>query len=265
MTNKRRVTLSTIALAAALVRAANTAAPQSPKLAETPTAILHAQISRTLVVEALRTIPADATSGRPPGIAVVVRNVGDRTIVAAGIRTELRFVDDYVDRGGVSSDGVEFRTLPQSKPLIIEPDGLYTFPDQAWPSGRSERDVVSVKAEPTFVIFEDDTALGDEGEIRYHFKARENNHHAWPVIDAIFADAVARNPNPRQALVAAEADIAAIADDVVRNSAAFRWAQLMLSTNLKFTRPDDTPLLNSMLDEINVRRLANEQHYQRRK
>ena len=39
----------------------------------------------------------------------------------------------------------------------------------------------------------------------------------------------------------------------------------MLSMNLKFSRPDDTPLLKSMLDEIHARRLANEQHYLHRK
>jgi len=218
-----------------------------------------------LVVEATRILPADAARAGIPNFEIVVRNIGDRTIVAAGIRTELRFGDDYVHRGGVSSDGGESRDLPQKKPLIIAPDGRYTFQNQSWPGGRRASDMVSAKAEPTFVIFDDDTALGNESDIRHYFKAREDNHRAWPVIDGIFADAVARNPNPHEALVAAQTGIEAITDDVIKGSNAFRWAQSMLSMNLKFSRPDDTPLLNSMLDEIHVRRLANEQHYRRRK
>jgi hypothetical protein len=87
----------------------------------------------------------------------------------------------------------------------------------------------------------------------------------WPLIDRIFADAVARNPNPHEVLVAARTAVEPITDEIVRNSEAWRWVQSMLSMNLRFTRPDDAPLLNSMLDEIHTRRLANEQHYLRRK
>ena len=127
--------------------------------------------------------------------------------------------------------------------------------------------MVSANAEPTFVIFDDDTALGDKRTIRQYFTAREENHRAWPVIDRIFADALARNANAHDVLVAAQTAIEAITDDAIKNSGAFRWAQSMLSTNLKFTRPDDTPLLNRMLDEIHARRLAiaNEAHHVRRK
>jgi hypothetical protein len=39
---------------------------------------------------------------------------------------------------------------------------------------------------------------------------------------------------------------------------------MMLSSNLKFSRRDDTPLVNSMLDQTRVRRAANDQHHNRR-
>jgi uncharacterized protein (TIGR03435 family) len=218
-----------------------------------------------LVVEATRIIPPSPATGHIPDLEVTVRNVGDRTIVAGGISTELRFTDDYVNRGGLSADGVEYVNLPQKKPLIIPPDGRYIFHMLSWQGGRSERDLVAAKAEPTFVVFDDDTALGDEREIRQCFTAREENHRAWPVIDRIFADAVARNANAHDVLVAAQTAIGAITDDAIKNTGAFRWAQLILSSNLRFTRPDNTPLLNLMLDEIHARRLANEAHYVRRK
>jgi uncharacterized protein (TIGR03435 family) len=218
-----------------------------------------------LLVESTRIIPADAGRGGFPYLEVTVRNVGDRTIVAAGVSTELRFTDGFVNRGGTSTDGAEYINLPRKKPLIVPPDGLYTFEPHSWPTGRSERDVVSAKAEPSFVIFDNDTAIGAEKDIRFYFKVREDNHRAWPVVDRIFAEAVARNPNPHEVLVAAQTAIEAVTDDVVRSSQAWRWAQSMLSMNLRFIRPDDAPLLNSMLDEIHTRRLANEQHYLRRK
>lgn len=115
-----------------------------------------------LVVEAKRVLPADPAKGGVPRFEVVVHNVSERTIVAAGIRTELKFADGFVYRSGQSADGVEFVSLPQRRPLVIAPDGRYTFWTVSWPSKRSEKDVVAITAVPTFVIFDDDTAIGDE-------------------------------------------------------------------------------------------------------
>ena len=182
---------------------------------------------------------------------------------------EVTFADGYVWRGGASSDGVEYLNLSsqlsRGRASIIAPGASYTFDTLSWSSGRSDRDIASVGAAPTFVIFDDDRGLGDEREIRRNFKNRADNYRAWRVIDRIFADAVAHHPNPHDVLVAAQTALESMTDDTIKRSQAFLWIHLLLSSNLKFTRPDDTPLLNSTLETIHVRRATNEAHYVRRK
>jgi len=120
-----------------------------------------------------------------------------------------------------------------------------------------------VTARTTFVIFDDDTALGDERNITSHFERRAANQRAWPVIENVLADAMARTADPRQVLIDADTALEAVTDESTRQSDAYTRIRHDLG-NLRFTR-DPAALLKRLVDEIRLRREAADAHFQRRR
>ena len=147
--------------------------------------------------------------------------------------------------------------------MVLAPDGRLTINAGSLSNRRPAKDVRSVTARATFVIFDDDTALGNERDIKFFFGKRAANQRAWPVIDKVFADAIARTPDPREALVAADQGLESITDDSVRQSYAYTGIRHNLATNLRLTR-DPAALLQRLVAEIRLRREAADAHFQRR-
>ncbi len=154
-----------------------------------------------LVVERAEVLSSDPVTARSDRISVSVHNTTDKTIVAWGVRTQVTFADGKTNGGGVSTDGFESRGLERRDSRVIPPDGRYTIARSSFPTNRTAEDVRAVTARATFVIFDDDTALGDERSISFHFTKRADNQRAWPVIERVFAEAMARTADPREALL----------------------------------------------------------------
>ena len=122
-----------------------------------------------LVVDEATVLPGAPGEPVTDRVSVTVRNPGTRTIVAWGVRGQVEFADGKTRPIGLSTDGA-IVTLNQRGSSVLPPDGRYTITADAAsrPTARRE-DVRAVTARATFVIFDDDTALGDERSIGFHF------------------------------------------------------------------------------------------------
>jgi uncharacterized protein (TIGR03435 family) len=219
-----------------------------------------------LVVERAEVLPSDAVTRGSDRISVSVHNTTDKTIVAWGVRTQVTFADGKTNSGGLSSDGYESRGLERRDSHVIPADGRHTIALSGFPSNRTAEDVRTVTARTTFVIFDDDTALGDERIIGFHFAKRAENQRAWPIIEKVFADALARTSDPHEALIAAAEGLDAITDEEIRRANAYTGTRHNLTNNLRITRPTRAAaaLLTRLVDETRLRRAAADAHYQRR-
>jgi uncharacterized protein (TIGR03435 family) len=216
-----------------------------------------------LVVERAEVLPIDPLTRLTDRISVSVHNAGDKTIVAWGVRTHVTYADGKTSIGGNMVDGVESRALAQRDSMVLAPDGRLTINAGSLSNRRPAKDVRTVTARATFVIFDDDTALGNERDIKFFFAKRAANQRAWPVIEKVFADAIARTPDPREALVAADQGLESITDDSIRQSYAYTGIRHNFATNLRLTR-DPAALLQRLVAEIRLRREAADAHFQRR-
>ena len=131
------------------------------------------------------------------------------------------------------------------------------------PSRAGSNDVpVSIGARVTAVIFEDDTALGDEKEIEWLFARRALNHRTWPRVEKIVAAAIAEGGEARAVLDRIASALTAITEEEFQWTDA-RAAGNALSMNLKFHR-DPAALLRHFLADMRQKRAATEAHWQRR-
>ena len=146
----------------------------------------------------------------------------------------------------------------------MPPRGRHTITFGGLPNRRPATDVRAVAARAEFVIFDDDTALGDENTIIRYFKQRAENQRAWPMIDKAFTDAMARSVDPREAILDADTTLEAITDEGIRTTDAYTSIRRFLMVNLRNTR-DPAALLKNVVDEIRIRRAAADAHYQRRR
>jgi hypothetical protein len=192
---------------------------------------------------------------------VTVRNTSPRAIHAWGVAILIEFPNERLKRGGASSDSYMMAERPETH--VVPPGETRTVDVQSWPAGRSADEAAGLSAVPTFAIFDDDTSVGDEGEIDFYFTHRARNQRAWPAIEKVFADAAAAGGDARATLVAAQQGLTTITDGSIRESHAFQWVDRMLSMNMKFVT-DHAALLKTLTDGIRERRDATAQHYRRR-
>ena len=207
-----------------------------------------------------------AEAGRPGGSAeamVTARNTGKVTIIAWGVAGDVRYSNGETRRIGVSTDTYEALPVPETPPLPpdrskrIPPGGIAVL-STSFPALLPEASATGAAALPTFAVFEDDTAVGDEREIDRVFERRRLNLRVWRIADETFAAALARGLNNDQAfaeIMKALQD----AGDEVRNS----MAASILSRTLGRSR---TPQAYEHLRaEIVRRRAAAERHSERKR
>ena len=217
-----------------------------------------------LVVERAEIAPGGPSAQGPDQISVSVHNAGDKTIVAWGVRSQITFVNGKTSGGGASSDGVEYRGLERRGSWVLPPGGRHTITFGGLPNRRAATDVRTVAARPAFVIFDDDTALGDENTIIRYFRRRAENQRAWPAIEKAFTDAMAQSSDSRQRLIDARTNLEAIVDAELQASEAYTSIHRDLTVNSRIV-PDGEALLTRLVDEIRIRRQAADAHYQRRR
>jgi hypothetical protein len=147
--------------------------------------LAHAQAASLPLVVTRMSIatckPDPAAEGFPH---VEVRNTGQRAILAWAVKFQLTYPDGRVAPGGVGVDTAS--SLSEQPPGAIAPGataanncgGLVVPADTAISAG-------SV----AYVIFDDDTALGDEGEIARVFERRRTRQMFWQRMQAILDEA----------------------------------------------------------------------------
>ena len=236
-----------ILVAGALAQVPSSTPPPSP---------LQLVVERTELADPFR-------AGEPPrGLNVTLFNLGPKVVHGWSVQTMATFADGHTSYGGAGSDGHAYPVREDGRggPIVVGGRRLFH-------SGYSTRvgtaDVpVSIGARVTAVIFEDDTAVGDEREIEFLFARRAANQRTWPRIETIVAAAMAEGAEPRAVLERIASALAAITDKEFQTTDA-RAAGSTLSMNLKITK-DPAALLKQFLADIQQKRAATEAHWQRR-
>jgi hypothetical protein len=164
--------------------------------------------------------------------------------------------------GGVGSDGYASPNRQDGRGGPILP-GARRIVHTGYPyrPGTSE-EPVSFGARVTAVIFDDDTAIGDEKEIQYLFERRALNQRTWPLVEKVIADAMAAGGEPRSVLEQIASALEAISGESFQRTDAHAVSRV-LSINLKHTR-DPALLLKTFVADVRERRAATEAHWQRK-
>jgi hypothetical protein len=201
--------------------------------------------------------------GEPPlGLTITLFNPGPKVVHGWALQTMTTFGDGYTSHGGTASDGHAYPVREDGRggPIPVGGRRLVRsgFSSRAGTAGLP----VSIGARVIAVIFEDDTALGDEREIRWLFARRAANQRTWPRVEKIVAAARADGGDARTVLERIAAAFEGITDEDFQWTAAHSVGRT-LRLNLKHTK-DPAALLKHLLADIREKRAATEAHWQRR-
>jgi hypothetical protein len=226
--------------------------PQAEPPRALPPSPLQLLVERTEVAEPLR--PDEP--GRE--LSVTLLNPGPKTVHGFVVRSMATSADGRTSYGGFGSDTYAYPVREDGLGGPIITGARRTV--RTGPTVPGEP--VSFGARVVAVIFEDDTAVGDEKELQYLFERRALDQRTWPLVERIIAEAMAAGGEPRTVLEKIVSAGQAILDDSVQMTDA-RAALRNLSNNLKHTR-DPKLLLETFVADVHAKRRATEVHYRRR-
>ena len=214
-----------------------------------------------LVVERTALSHADRPEEPPRSLIITLFNPGPRTVHGFFVQSMTTSADGRTSYGGVGSDAYAFPVREEGKggPLLA---GARRTVHTGYPYRPGTAEPVSFGARVLAVIFEDDTAVGDEREIQYLFERRALNHRTWPLVEKVIDDAMATGGGPQTVLERIASALAAISDDSFQRTDAHAVSRV-LSINLKHTR-DPALLLDTFVADVRERRAATEAHWQRK-
>lgn len=215
-----------------------------------------------LVVERTELSHPDRSEEPPRSLIITLFNRGPKTVHGFFVQRMTTSVDGRTSYGGVGSDDYAFPLREDGRGGPILP-GARRVVHTGYPSrpGTSEQPV-SFGARVLAVIFEDDTAVGDEKELQYLFERRALNQRTWPLVEQVIADAMATGGEPRTTLERIALALEAIPDESFQQTDAHGVSRV-LSINLKHTR-DPALLLEAFVADVRKRRAATEAHWQRK-
>jgi hypothetical protein len=194
-------------------------------------------------------------------VVVRVRNNGARTIVAWGIEAAVTFADETRRSGALWVDGYEDHVRKTSRSPVLPTNATTSVPIPISASGKTATAAI---VQPTFVVFDDDTAAGNERSVALVFAARALNERVWAFVERILDDAVGSSLDARSAVEAAEVALKE-ADDDLKRSWVFDDVTLRLRNSL---RESDNARLQSSLNEFRqearLRRVTAAAHVTRR-
>jgi lysophospholipase L1-like esterase len=213
-----------------------------------------------LTIEDVR-IVVPMREGLPPDVEITVRNTGTRVIEAWGVTGEVRYTNGATRRIGVGTDTYETTSLPESmRPPAatskrLPPGGQATITTST--STVALATPIDATAFPTYVVFEDDTAVGDEQMIEFVFSRRRLARRVWRLASEAWTTAAERNLNPDES---ARSIIAALEDagEEVAQSVPLSIVKRTLSSY-------DRGKLQRLRVEIESRLAAAERHAERRR
>lgn len=132
--------------------------------------------------------------GLPPAegfLRVEVLNTGQRSVLAWGVTFTVSCPDGTTDRRGLGLDTAA--VLPENRTGSVAPGRTV---HNTGGGSFVATDCVMSDGIVTFVIYDDDTALGDERDIAYHFAHRRTNQMFWQKMQTILDDATSHNTDP---------------------------------------------------------------------
>jgi hypothetical protein len=227
---------------------------------QTPTSSTQIPIA----FEEPKIFPADDAQRRPARFAITLRNTGDRLIVAWGVSVEIRHANGRVSQRGRMTDSIEMLDLDTRGVPILPPNGSYTLTDYDAP-GPDLSTPVDVAATATYVIFADDTAIGDEKLIADRFENRALRASIWLQAEQALQGALRAGGSPEQTLRAADALLEGVTDPAMRNSVTFAAARRLLAQGSAGPSGTGGKTLERLRHEIPKRRQALQTHLSRRK
>jgi hypothetical protein len=220
-------------------------------------------IAAPVVAERVDIVPADPNGLAPRQVAVEVRNTGSRTVVAWGV--EVRFVlpNGVSRRKGVSIDGYESGARVLRDDPTLRPQGKYTLMVDIPSSVTGEP--VSASAVVTLVIFDDDTAVGDDKTIAYLFSQRALDRRVWQLVEETIDHAAVGIVDALTVLRLTQEALEAIGSEDIQRSVTFRAVQQRIRVALKRTEPSALPqFLSELRAEARALRAAAAAHSVRR-
>ena len=216
-----------------------------------------------LVVESIE-LAEPFRPGEPSrGLTITLFNPGPKAVHGWSVQSMATFADGHTTYGGMQADAYAFPVREDGRggPIVA---GARRALREGYSYRTGTTDVpVSVGARVVAVIFEDDTARGDEKHIQELFARRALNQRAWPIVQTIVDEARADGGDPRAVLERILAEVTARSDDTYATPDAFRWTRSTIATNLKFTT-DPARLLDTVVAGVQEKRRATEAHWQRR-
>jgi hypothetical protein len=135
-----------------------------------------------LVVESAVIVPIESGSDDPPLMDITVRNAGTSTIIAWGVWTEVRFADGTTRASGSTVDAYEGATRHIFNSPELAPNARYTLRVLV-PAPKTPSAPVDVASMPTFAVFKDNTAVGDDKTISMIFRMRATHQRFWELVE----------------------------------------------------------------------------------
>jgi hypothetical protein len=195
-------------------------------------------------------------------VLVTVRNTGSRTVIAWGIRTTANLPDGTSVKSTTFTDSYDAAARPSGVSRILVPNGTSRIRSGLSPAQVSKA-VGTPSSQAIVAVFDDDKAIGDESLVERIFERRLLNQRAWQVIEETLVNARARALDAGQAIQSADAELAAIRDEDIRNSAPYAEIRRSLSGQDSSIakridpRSKGTPeeqLLKDLLENVRLRR-----------
>lgn len=175
-----------------------------------------------LIVERTMIVPPDQEQHIGRRIATTVRNNGTKTIVAWGLRGELRLVGQLPRVIGFTVDGYEVQTgCVRGRGEVLAPDAQFTEMLQ-FPTDELDVQIEDMRISASAVVFDDDSAIGDQKDIGFFFDRRATSRREWAVAEKVLTAAMDAHPGATEALDAAERDWNAAVDDAMRKGRPMR-------------------------------------------
>jgi len=239
--------MATVATASLAIALALTAQDQHPPLPLT--------ITRTWIET---TDPPAAGKGFP---RVEVLNTGRRTILAWGVKWVLKRPNgEIVASSGFSTDAAS--VPPEDRGMTLAPGQTAheTHGGSVVPADSQFSDISL-----TFVIFDDDTALGDEREIAWRFARRRERQVFWQKMQTILDDATTHETEPSAALARIRQGMEAETDPKFREGSYYNEILARMSARrMELTQTTPESVLKNIQMTISTQKGNADAHANRR-
>ena len=194
-----------------------------------------------------------------------LRNDGSKTILALGIRYDLILPDGTREPGAFDIDAAH--TMPFSRGASeIAPRGLAALPEGGGSVVPAQATVEAARV--TFLIFDDDTAVGDEKEIARMFERRRMRPTFWHKMEAILTEAMAQESDPGRVFALIRNRMESEQDPAFKAGAVGWYGEIlarMTERRMALTHTTPQYILETLRTTIAEEKALCDQHLERRR